>query len=327
MKQLINYCPVHGYEQEVNAYADGMKGYLKNNKLDGIELYVYQQKPYTSDYREESIGVHLKYWPYWLDFWYGNQKYLNENYSDKKQLQEYYLGAVNQEEWLQIIRNNIKAALAVNPEYLVCHVSNCNLKEIFTFDFFYNDAQVIDASIEVFNAVSECIPDNVIVLFENLWWPGLRLTEPAVVRAFFEKIKHKNVGIMLDTGHLMNTNPELQTEEDGIEYILKTVKALGEDRKLIRGLHLNCSLSGDYVKTFERVFDSESSNIERMKHVIKIDQHRPFTDKAVQKLLRFIKPDYVVHELAYRDFSDFEKNIEVQLTACGRKLSIDDEGD
>ena len=133
MKQLINYCPVHGYEQEVNAYADGMKGYLKNNKLDGIELYVYQQKPYTSDYREESIGVHLKYWPYWLDFWYGNQKHLNENYSDKKQLQEYYLGAVNQEEWLQIIRNNIKAALAVNPEYLVWHVSNCNLKEIFIF--------------------------------------------------------------------------------------------------------------------------------------------------------------------------------------------------
>lgn len=63
---------------------------------------------------------------------------------------------------------------------------------------------------------------------------------------------------MLDTGHLMNTNPELQTEQDGIEYILKTVKALGEDRKLIRGLHLNCSLSGDYVKTFERVFDSKA---------------------------------------------------------------------
>lgn len=191
MKQLINYCPVHGYEQEVNAYADGMKGYLKNNKLDGIELYVYQQKPYTSDYREESIGVHLKYWPYWLDFWYGNQKYLNENYSDKKQLQEYYLGAVNQEEWLQIIRNNIKAALAVNPEYLVWHVSNCNLKEIFTFDFFYNDAQVIDASIEVFNAVSECIPDNVIVLFENLWWPGLRLIEPGIVDRFFCGLKNK----------------------------------------------------------------------------------------------------------------------------------------
>lgn len=50
-----------------------------------------------------------------------------------------------------------------------------------------------------------------------------------------------------------------------------------------------------------------------MKHVIKIDQHRPFTDKAVQKLLRFIKPDYVVHELAYRDFSDFEKTLRYSL--------------
>lgn len=81
--------------------------------------------------------------------------------------------------------------MAVNPEYLVCHVSNCNLKEIFTFDFFYNDAQVIDASIEVFNAVSECIPDNVIVLFENLWWPGLRLIEPGIVDRFFCGLKNK----------------------------------------------------------------------------------------------------------------------------------------
>ena len=207
------------------------------------------------------------------------------------------------------------------------NVAECTFEEVFTFKFEHSDMDVVTAAAAVFNRVADEVPEDVLVLFENLWWPGLRLTDPVVVHAFFEKIKHKNVGIMLDTGHLMNTNPELQTEQDGIEYILKTVKALGEDRKLIRGLHLNCSLSGDYVKTFERVFDSESSNIERMKHVIKIDQHRPFTDKAVQKLLRFIKPDYVVHELAYRDFSDFEKNIEVQLTACGRKLSIDDEGD
>mgnify|MGYP001327117586 FL=1 len=225
------------------------------------------------------------------------------------------------------IRANIKAALVEKPEYLVWHVAECTLEEVFTFKFEHSDMEIVTAAAAVFNRVADEVPEDVLVLFENLWWPGLRLTDPAVVHAFFEKIKHKNVGIMLDTGHLMNTNPELQTEQDGIEYILKTVKALGEDRKLIRGLHLNCSLSGDYVKTFERVFDSESSNIERMKHVIKIDQHRPFTDKAVQKLLRFIKPDYVVHELAYRDFSDFEKNIEVQLTACGRKLSIDDEGD
>ena len=102
--------------------------------------------------------------------------------------------------------------MAVNPEYLVWHVSNCNLKEIFTFDFFYNDAQVIDASIEVFNAVSECIPDNVIVLFENLWWPGLKMTDPELVRYFIENIEYKNKGIMLDTGHLLNTNLDINND-------------------------------------------------------------------------------------------------------------------
>lgn len=55
-----------------------------------------------------------------------------------------------------------------------------------------------------------------------------------------------------------------------------------------------------------------------MRHVINIDQHRPFTATAVQRLLRSIKPDYVVHELAYTDFNDFEKNIRTQLAACGR---------
>lgn len=288
-KHLCNYCFMPGQEKAILKTGKTLEQFVAGLGLDGIELLVYRNVPYFESFEHLAVGVHLNYWPMWLAMY----------------------------------RND----LVENPEYLVWHVAECTFEEVFTFKFEHSDMDVVTAAAAVFNRVADEVPEDVLVLFENLWWPGLRLTEPAVVRAFFEKIKHKNVGIMLDTGHLMNTNPELQTEEDGIEYILKTVKALGEDRKLIRGLHLNCSLSGDYVKTFERVFDSESSNIERMKHVIKIDQHRPFTDKAVQKLLRFIKPDYVVHELAYRDFSDFEKNIEVQLTACGRKLSIDDEGD
>lgn len=312
MKQLINYCPVHGYEQEVNAYADGMKGYLKNNKLDGIELYVYQQKPYTFDYREESIGVHLKYWPYWLDFWYGNQKYLNENYSDKKQLQEYYLGAVNQEEWLQIIRNNIKAALAVNPEYLVCHVSNCNLKEIFTFDFFYNDAQVIDASIEVFNAVSECIPDNVIVLFENLWWPGLRLIEPGIVDRFFCGLKKQNVGIMLDTGHLMNTNISLSNELEAVSFICQTVENLGMYKNYIHGMHLSCSLSGSYQKHSCKAVPESCSMTEIMHHVTSIDQHLIFKESGLKSLIECIEPSYLVHELFYDNLAELSVLVQTQ---------------
>ena len=325
-KHLCNYCFMPGQEKAILKTGKTLEQFVAGLGLDGIELLVYRNVPYFESFEHLAVGVHLNYWPMWLAMYRNDKEVLSRFFTSKDAVKDYY-GTTYCMGWLRNIRDHIMAALVENPEYLVWHVAECTFEEVFTFKFEHSDMDVVTAAAAVFNRVADEVPEDVLVLFENLWWPGLRLTEPAVVRAFFEKIKHKNVGIMLDTGHLMNTNPELQTEEDGIEYILKTVKALGEDRKLIRGLHLNCSLSGDYVKTFERVFDSESSNIERMKHVIKIDQHRPFTDKAVQKLLRFIKPDYVVHELAYRDFSDFEKNIEVQLTACGRKLSIDDEGD
>lgn len=32
---------------------------------------------------------------------------------------------------------------------------------------------------------------------------------------------------MLDTGHLMNTNPDLVTEEDGARYVCSVVNRLG----------------------------------------------------------------------------------------------------
>lgn len=325
-KHLCNYCFMPGQEKAILKTGKTLEQFVAGLGLDGIELLVYRNVPYFESFEHLAVGVHLNCWPMWLAMYRNDKEVLSRFFTSKDALKDYY-GTTYCMGWLRNIRDNIKAALVENPEYLVWHVAECTFEEVFTFKFEHSDMDVVTAAAAVFNRVADEVPEDVLVLFENLWWPGLRLTEPAVVRAFFEKIKHKNVGIMLDTGHLMNTNPELQTEEDGIEYILKTVKGLGKDRKLIRGLHLNCSLSGDYVKTFKRVYDAESSNIERMKHVIKIDQHRPFTDEAVQKLLRLIKPDYVVHELAYKDFNDFEQNIALQLASCGRKLSGDDKGD
>ena len=84
MKQLINYCPVHGYKEEIAAYPGGMNGYLKDSNLDGVELYVYDTKPYEEDYSKWATGVHLKYWPYWLDFWYNNQEELARNHKNKQ---------------------------------------------------------------------------------------------------------------------------------------------------------------------------------------------------------------------------------------------------
>ncbi|CAK7026367.1 MAG: hypothetical protein PHAS_00574 [Phascolarctobacterium sp.] len=312
MKQLINYCPVHGYEQEINVYNGGMCQYLKDNDLDGVELYVYQQQPYAVDYTANSVGVHLKYWPYWLDFWYGDESNITKNYPDKNILQEYYYGAVDQDQWLKVIRNNIMAALAVKPEYLVWHVSNCDLNEIFTFNFRYDDKQVVDATIEVFNLVADCISDDVTVLFENLWWPGLRLVDPFIVERLLSRVKKKNVGIMLDTGHLMNTNPSLTNETEAVEFICKVTNDLGAYKDYIKGLHLSCSLSGAYQKQSLIIEKPQKSMAAIMHHITSIDQHRIFKNTGLNKLLTHVEPSYVVHELFYDNMAELSKLVKLQ---------------
>jgi sugar phosphate isomerase/epimerase len=105
----------------------------------------------------------------------------------------------------------------------------------------------LEATAELFSCAADIIPHDVPVLFENLWWPGLTLTDRRETEAFFRLIDRDSAGIMLDTGHLMNTNTALRSEEEAADYILRTVDRLGDLASRIRGMHLQCSLSGDYV--------------------------------------------------------------------------------
>lgn len=309
MKQLINYCPVHGYKEEIAAYNGGMSGYLKDSNLDGVELYVYDTKPYKEDYSKWATGVHLKYWPYWLDFWRNNKEELARNHKNKQEMTAYFNGATNRDQWLEVIQKNITASLAVKPEYLVWHVSHCGLEEAFTRKFTYNDEQIIDATVEVFNSISTCVPDDVKVLFENLWWPGLTLTNPQAVDRFFSKLNKSNVGIMLDTGHLMSTNLELQSEKEALKYIKKVVHNLGSYKDLVQGMHFSCSLSGEYQKNSIGAMPAGITMGEILQHVGKIDQHRIFTDAPLKEFIEYIAPTYLVHELFYNTMSVMQEYV------------------
>ena len=309
MKQLINFCPVHGYKEEIAAYPGGMNGYLKDSNLDGVELYVYDTKPYEEDYSKWATGVHLKYWPYWLDFWYNNQEELARNHKNKQEMEAYFNGAVNCDQWLEVVQKNITASLAVKPEYLVWHVSHCGLQEAFTRKYTYNDEQIIDATVEVFNSISACVPDDVTVLFENLWWPGLTLTNPPIVDRFFSKLNKSNVGIMLDTGHLMSTNLELQSENEALAYIKKVVHNLGGYKDLVQGMHFSCSLSGEYQKNSIGAMPAGITMGEILQHIGKIDQHRIFMEAPLKEFLEYMAPKYLVHELFYNTMEELQKFI------------------
>ncbi|WP_196593294.1 TIM barrel protein [Pectinatus sottacetonis] len=310
MKNLLNYCSINCYEKELVKRKINLAQYIEHYNLSGIEQFIYCNQLSVKSYASITIGVHLAYWPQWLDFWRG--KSADDIFILKN------MGINNVNVWLEIIRENIYAALKELPEYLVWHIADCSPEEAYTFKFRYSDDDVITAAAEVFNEVADCIPDSVLVLFENLWWPGLRLLDAKTVEKFFALVNKKNVGIMLDTGHLINTNPNIEDEQEAVAYIYKVILQLGDTAKRIKGMHLNCSLSGSYQRSFSRKVPADNNYSGLIKHIISIDQHKPFTQDGIRKIFNVINPEYVTHELIYNDFTDLGKKLSKQMKACGR---------
>ena len=314
MVELFNYCTKNGYDESLIKTRQSLQQFANSMELDGVEMFVYQEM--SADNAPATFGVHLRYWPSWLGFWQHDIKRVKKELPEEKDVKAYY-GALTPDQWLDIIRANIKEALKLNPQYLVWHISEASMEELYTMKFKYNDMQVISGAAEVFNAVASSIPANVTVLFENLWWPGLRLTNQPIVKAFFDRVNRDNVGIMLDIGHLANTNFSLKCEDDIVEYTLATVRNLGECAKYIKGIHLNKSLSGEYINSFKREFPKSASFADHYRHITNIDQHKPFTETNLEKVVRKIQPDYLVHELFYNDLPTMAKYVQLQQNALG----------
>ena len=315
-KHLFNYCAIPWYEEELQKQGLTLNDYVQRLGVDGIEQFVYTLQEPKPSYKELTWGAHLNYWPYWMDFWTKKAKRLRQQFRNIRERTTYFKEARSCDEWLSVIRLNIGAALTQTPDYLVFHVAEADNTTAFTYDFQYNDKEVLTEAANVFNAIADEIPSDVLVLFENLWWPGLRLTDARKVKYFFEHIERKNVGIMLDTGHLMNTNTRLRTEEEGADYVCRTVEKLGSYADLIKGVHLNCSLSGKYQTTFERKAPEQDSPELIWKHIVSIDQHKPFTTRAAKQILDCVQPDYVTHELAYDTMEEMAEKVAAQLELC-----------
>lgn len=315
-KHLFNYCAIPWYEEELAKNGLTLADYVKRLGVDGIEQFVYTLQEPQPSYKELTQGVHLNYWPYWMDFWLKKAKRLRQQFRNIRERTTYFKEARSCDEWLSVIRLNIGAAMTQAPHYLVWHVAEADNKTAFTYDFQYNDKEVLTEAANVFNAVADEIPADIPVLFENLWWPGLRLTDARKVKYFFERIERKNVGIMLDTGHLMNNNLRLRTEEDAADYVCRTVEKLGPYAELIKGVHLSCSLSGRYQTSFERKPLAKETPELVWKHIVSIDRHQPFTTRAAKQILDCVQPEYVTHELAYDSLAEMSEKVAAQLELC-----------
>lgn len=293
--------------------------FLEKHRVDGVELL--NSLMWDENIIPSSIvrGVHLKYFPTWLDFWNNNQSELLRQFGSMEEVTNCFGGTTRQ----CIIDHYIKEiqqADKLGAEYVVFHVAHVQVEHSYTYDFTYTDEEIIDATAELINEVFKCLNTNIKLLFENLWVPGITMLSKDMLLRLLEAVQYSNSGFMLDTGHLMNSNFALTNEKEGIQYILDTVNNLGELKKFIKGIHLNCSLSGKYVKDQIQAnhkcklpFDEMKENV--LFHIMKIDMHKPFSDIDAKKLINFINPEYVIYEFITNSLEELDEYITIQNKA------------
>ena len=299
--------------------ADDLHRFYHDRGLAGLELMLCGCRELPDKVTAgEVVGIHLRYWPCWLDFWRGDVDALRREYGDDETWKAYY--GPDREAFLAPWREELEMARRVGAEYVVFHVSECTLEETVTYRFRHTDEEVCDAACEIINALLDGQEYDFHFLVENLWWSGLNLQQPAVTARMMEGIHYPKKGIMLDTGHLMHTNHAIGTQAQAVDYIHRVLDDHGELCRYVRGVHLNQSISGEYV---ESVIAQPPKLVgtywERARqifpHVYKIDFHQPFTDPGVAGLLRRIGPEFVTLEFISPSAQAHGRMLDTQLRA------------
>ena len=302
MKMLMNF-PLYDTCLSEYGSAAGLSRACAELGCDGVEA-IWGDTDYNGpSLKDVTVGYHMTFWPDWLDFWNGDREALLRKFGSEPEWIKLYRGR-SRDDMLAAYRQDLRRALDLGAEYLVFHVSDVSIEEGFTYKWLHSDEDVIDASCELINALTDGMRETPAVLVENQWWPGFTFTDPRLTERLLNGIDTENKGIMLDTGHLLSTDQSLEDEKQAVAYINRMLDLHGELSKCIRGLHLHKSLSGEYVKQHtgrlpeDMPEDYEARFIYSYPHILKIDRHEPWTEPAIAETVGRIAPEWVNHELA-----------------------------
>ena len=131
-------------------------------------------------------------------------------------------------------------------------------------------------------------------------------------------------GIMLDTGHYMNTTTQLKTAEDAVAYLNKMIDKYEKAHMLhwFKGMHLQLSLGGDYVRKQRKEWREHPMEFDNIPfyelfrlaydHACHIDLHQPFIGKGVREFVERVAPQYVTLEYQQNSREEYEQFAEAQ---------------
>ena len=266
-----------------------MQYFSKKYGFDGFELIKLFDED-NSPLKKYIKGYHMRFFPSWMELYLEDFNSLYAELKDKKYFKS-LCGGHSKKELIEYYKRELKIAKELEVEYVVFHACNVKVTEAMTYDFK--------------------------LLFENLWWSGLRLTNKEEIEYLLNGVKYKNVGFILDTGHMINNNRDIKNSKEGIEYIKKNIEKIGEYKNLIYGMHLNYSLSGEYVNRAIKENKEKNLSIEDImnnvyQHVGSIDYHDPFEDKEILDVINSLPIEYLVFELIGDTREELEDKIQRQ---------------
>lgn len=289
--------------------------YSKKYGIDYFELIKYSDID-NSSLKKKIKGYHLRFFPTWLDLYFYSKEELLLRLGEEKNIRS-LCGGITKNEMLEYYKKELERAKELEVEYVVLHACNIDIFEGMTYNFRFSDMEILEKVVEFVNEIFDNEKYNFTLLLENLWWPGLKLTSYLEADYLIKNIKYKNTGFMLDTGHMLNTNLELKNSDEGVDYILENLENLKEYKNYIYGVHLNLSLSGEYVKRSIELNKERRLNLKEVLneiyfHVEKIDYHFPFDNMRIKEVLKELPLKYLVYEFIARDEISVERAIEKQ---------------
>lgn len=146
------------------------------------------------------------------------------------------------------------------------------------------------------------------------------MTEPELTARLMDGVEYKNKGIMLDTGHLMHTNTALRTQAEALRYIQDMLDRHGALCRFIRGIHLNQSITGAYMRRVAKnppvlASDYAGRSYQLFEYVFRIDRHKPFTCPGVRALIERVGPEYLTFEFISNDLPQLRRMLHRQQNA------------
>lgn len=301
MKKLINLANFGPTLDKFNNEHEDLEKFLKNHQIDGVELMLYEEDIKVN--KDIVHGLHLRTWSYWMDFWKSNNEGLLHNLITKNNIFDMYNGS-DYRSLVDWYKKEFEIAKSLNTRYMVMHIADMDIHDIYTGKYRYSDEEIVDASIDLINAVFTEDSDT-LLLFENMWGPGLRFDKPDLMERIFEKVHYKNKGFLFDLSHYSLSKDNIFSLDNLKSSVGNTLKDMGDLKNLIYGMHISSCSLGNSVHKMRESFDYKSPILsasleERYIHNLNtvgtLDSHKPFEHEIINEIIDLVSPEFVVYE-------------------------------